>query len=1181
MPALLVPWAIRHTLHRPNLLPAGFHVDIGSIRFNPWTLNLGIQQLVLRRTSGADIADVERIDTRLSWRSLWYRVPVIGRLRILQPQIQLSRLPSGKLDIDDLLAPLLAPSTGPLPQFAIANIELINGRVDMNDQILQRRHRLDQLQLAIPLLANIGARPDLEVRPRLDLRMDGAPLHIEASTLPFASQLRSRAHIQLQNADLAAWLPYLPVALPLAIPSGRLSGDLQLDYDAGRQPASLQLQGQLQLRQLQIQTANRQPLLDLASADIELTDVDPLQGRYRLGRISLDQPRVKLQLDAGGHLPWLDALTRPAATAPTAIATPPLATTGTVATPATAAPTTIRAPELAIAGIELHQAQLEVRRAGMDAPLQISQLQLTLGSIASSNDKAVPLHLSAHVGSGGDLQLDSHLQWQALRASGTAQVKNLALAPWLAWLPAEWRHQLQLDGRLDSLTQFKASLKPSLQLQLGTSRLSLRDVKLQRLGLAPLQWQRLDLQLNTLDLSRRHVDLADAEWQGLQLTARKQDDSLDLLQGWSFPSGTAARSGHVTAAAPWSWQLGRFTLSQAQLQLQQEGDDHPQPLQLDIRQLRLQHLSSKAGSQAELNLDAVTGHRGTIKADGPVGLSPVTAQLMLQMDRVDLAPIQDLVPLPLQIQIQSARMGGKGRLLYHSAHQYAFQGDARLNHVQIKDLTSGGPLLRWSHLQLDGLQLRRHRGQTRVDIQQIGLANFYARVIVNPDGHTNLERLLAAPNEVTTTTTISHAAAPANVTGGIASVPALQVSASLPMQLHIGGIRMLQGQLNYSDNFVRPHFNADVTGLQGRIGSFGNLGGAPADLALFGTLNQLSPVLIEGKIDPLAPDAFADVTGTANSVPLPNLSTYSSRYTGYPITSGLLNADVHYILKNGRLQAENHLLISQLTFGPAVTTPGVAHLPVKLAIALLKNSRGEIDIRLPVSGSLSDPQFSISDLFWHAMRDLVGRAVSSPFRLLASAFGDHSGPRELGQLRFAPGSAELDATAIGHLQKLATMLKQRPSLNLDITGRADPVADVQGLREHWVDNEIRSEYHRQHIDADGPMPKLPADEYHDLLVKVYHRDRFKKPRNFLGMEKTPSDAAMMAAIKEHAGIGEHQLQNLASKRALAVAGWMHGKINDTRVSLHVPLISSDDGKKHASDGTAAPEPVTRVDLGLH
>ena len=1181
MPALLVPWAIRHTLHRPDLLPAGFHVDIGSIRFNPWTLNLGMQRVVLGRTGGADIAEVKRIDTRLSWRSLWYRVPVIGRLRILQPRIQLSRLPSGKLDIDDLLAPLLAPSTGPLPQFAIANIELINGRVDMNDQVLQRRHRLDQLQLAIPLLANIGARPDLEVRPRLDLRMDSAPLHIEASTLPFASQLHSRAHIQLQNADLAAWLPYLPVALPLAIPSGRLSGDLQLDYDAGHQPASLQLKGQLQLRQLQVQTAKRQPLLDLASADVELADVDPLQGRYRLGRISLDQPQVKLQLDAGGHLPWLDALTHPATPAlkATTIARP--ASAGTAATPATAAPAAARSPKLAITGLELHQAQLELRRAGVDAPLQINQLQLKLGAMTSSTDAAVPLHLSAHIGSGGDLQLDSHLQWQARHASGTAQLKDLALAPWLAWLPAEWHRQLQLDGRLDSRIQFQASLKPSLQLQLGASRLSLREVTLQRLGLAPLQWQRLDLQLNALDLSRRHVDLADAEWQGLQLTARKQDDSLDLLQGWSFPSGTATQPGPGAAAAPWSWQLGRFTLSQARLQLRQEGAGNPEPLQLDIRRLQLQHLSSQAGSQAGLSLDAVTGHRGVIKADGPVGWSPVTAQLMLQLDRVDLAPIQNLVPLPLQIQIQSARLGGKGRLLYHSAHQYAFQGDARLNHVQIKDLTSGGPLLRWSHLQLDGLQLRRHRGQTQVDIQQIGLASFYARVIVNPDGHTNLERLLAAPNEVTTTTTISHAVAPAPVSGHISSVPALQVSASLPMQLHIGGIRMLQGQLNYSDNFVKPHFNADVTGLQGRIGSFGNLGGAPADLALFGTLNQLSPVLIEGKIDPLAPDAFADVTGTANSVPLPNLSTYSSRYTGYPITSGLLNADVHYILKDGKLQAENHLLISQLTFGPAVTTPGVAHLPVKLAIALLKNSRGEIDIRLPVSGSLSDPQFSISDLFWHAMRDLVGRAVSSPFRLLASAFGDHSGPRELGQLRFAPGSADLDATAIGHLQKLATMLQQRPSLNLDITGRADPVADVQGLREHWVDNEIRGEYHRQHIDASGPMPKLPADEYHDLLVKVYHRDRFKKPRNFLGMEKTPSDAAMVAAIKEHAGIGEHQLQNLASKRALAVAGWMHGKINDTRVSLHVPVVGADDGKKHASDGAAATGPVTRVDLGLH
>ncbi|MHC1479019.1 DUF748 domain-containing protein [Frateuria aurantia] len=1169
VPAVLVPWALHRSLAQGGWLPAGTQLRAGTIHFNPYTLRLDMQALSLDLGDGRHVADIDEVDARLSWRSLWYRLPIIAHLRLIRPQLQLRRLASGKLDIAELVDPWLAPSSGPLPRFAIANIEVSDGRIDLDDQMLRQQHHLDQLQLAIPLLATVSAHGEPEVSPRLDLRMDGAPLHVEARAQPFGEHLHTQARLRLSHLDLPPWLPYLPARLPLILSSGSVSGDLQLDYDAGTEPSRLRLQGQLQLQGLRLQTSTGQPVLTMAEAGIQLLDVDPLQSRYHLGHIQLSQPVVQLQLDASGMPPWLASS-----------ASPHRSSVGSPvgAVPSTAS--TVSGPplDLDIGSVQLDQGRADIRHDGIKDPVAIRALQLDLGHVSSNPTAAAPLQASLQLASGGTLGLDGQLQWPLPALRGRLTIKDLPLAPWMAWLPPTWRRQLEADGRIDSVLAFDAVQHNGWQLQLGKSSLSLRDVHLQHPGSAPVQWRRLDLQLDQLDPARRIVRLQLLHWQGLQLTARRQQDSLDLLQNW--PSLASSHSAQV--ASPWRWQLDQLLLEQSHLQLQQANSE---PLQLEVKQLRLQHLSHEAGRESQLDLDAVTGHRGTIQASGPIRLAPLSAQLMLKLQRIDLVPLQSLIPIPLQIHIQSARLGGKGRLQYQQDRQLAFQGDAQLTHVQIQDLDSNSELLRWRRLQLDGIELRRHRHQTRLDIGQIGLADFYARLIVYPDGHTNLRQLLAAPNEVTsTTTTATVPAATTASAGGTPSLPALQVSADLPMQLHIGGIRLLQGHLNYSDNFVKPNFNADITGLRGQIGSFGNEGGAPADMALYGTLNHLSPVLIEGHIDPLAPSAYADVTGNANSVPLPNLSAYSSRYTGYPITSGLLNADVHYILKDGQLKAENHLLISQLTFGPAVTTPGVAHLPVKLAIALLKNSRGEVDIRLPVSGSLSDPQFSIGDLFWHALRDLVGRAISSPFRLLASAFGEHSGPKELGQLQFAAGSAQLDPTAVAHLQKLAAMLQQRPSLNLDITGRADPVADLEGLREHWVDNEIHAEYHRQHIDASGPMPELAPDAYHRLLVKVYHHDRFEKPRNFLGMEKTPSDAAMTAAIKAHAEITPTQLENLASQRALAVAGWLHGKINDTRVSLHVPRIApaSDSAAAGHDQGSQTDNrPATRVDLGLH
>src|SRR6185437_11872622 len=175
--------------------------------------------------------------------------------------------------------------------------------------------------------------------------------------------------------------------------------------------------------------------------------------------------------------------------------------------------------------------------------------------------------------------------------------------------------------------------------------------------------------------------------------------------------------------------------------------------------------------------------------------------------------------------------------------------------------------------------------------------------------------------------------------------------------IQIGQITLARGHLNYTDDFIKPNYTADITQLDGKVGAFGTAGGPPADLT--------------GTINPLAPVAFLDVKGKADGVELTHLSPYSGKYTGYPITKGRLTMDVHYQLDNGKLDANNHIFITQLSFGDAIKGPGISHLPVKLAVALLKDADGNIDVNVPVSGSLDDPKFSVGSLIWHAFVNLI------------------------------------------------------------------------------------------------------------------------------------------------------------------------------------------------------------------
>ena len=209
---------------------------------------------------------------------------------------------------------------------------------------------------------------------------------------------------------------------------------------------------------------------------------------------------------------------------------------------------------------------------------------------------------------------------------------------------------------------------------------------------------------------------------------------------------------------------------------------------------------------------------------------------------------------------------------------------------------------------------------------------------------------------------------------------------------------------------------------------------------------------MQGHIAPFGKELSLDIAAKAHDIDLPALSTYSVKYAGYGIEKGKLTFDVRYQVENRKLTAENHLVLDQLTFGERVESPTATKLPVLLAVALLKDSRGVIDIRLPIGGSLDDPKFSVGGLVIRVIVNLIAKAVTAPFALLAAAFG---GGEELSTLTFAAGSAELAPEAQKRIDTLGKALADRPGLKLEVGGHADPAGDREALRHAVVDDAIK------------------------------------------------------------------------------------------------------------------------------
>jgi outer membrane protein OmpA-like peptidoglycan-associated protein len=394
--------------------------------------------------------------------------------------------------------------------------------------------------------------------------------------------------------------------------------------------------------------------------------------------------------------------------------------------------------------------------------------------------------------------------------------------------------------------------------------------------------------------------------------------------------------------------------------------------------------------------------------------------------------------------------------------------------------------------------------------------------------------------------------------------------------IELSKIVLKGGKVDYTDNFIKPNYTANLSDMEGKVSAFGTKSTSPANVSLDGKINGSSPINIDGSINPLAPTAFVDIKAKANGIELTGLSPYTTKYTGFPIVKGTLTVDVHYLLDTGKLTAENHIFIDQLTFGDHVESPDATNLPIRLAVSLLKNSKGQIDLRIPVSGSLSDPQFSIGSIILGAFMNLIIKAATSPFTLLAAAFGGNGEQQDLGYIEFAPGYVTLTPESQQKLDTVAKALADRTALKLNISGRADPKFDKDGYREASLEHSIEELSRKDKGDsasADGKPAALSKEDYNKYLSKVYSAGKFQKPRDVIGLAKTQPPDEMKKLILTNTPVSDEDLQHLADWRAQAVRAYLSSKqVDSSRMFIVAPKLDASGIKDQGK--------TTRVDLSL-
>lgn len=1160
---LLILWAVAWLAVPPILKSQvqqrvgellGRPVTIGEVDFRPWSLELTLRDVAIGGANAGDEPQLRwtRAYVNADAASLWRRAPVVGALEIDGLQIRVAQLAPGRYDIDDLIARLTPAADAPAPpaapaRFALYNLKLSDATLVFDDRPAQRVHRVESLLLTLPFLSSLPSHLEVTVEPRLAFRLDGASFDSGAQAVPFAQRQRGALRLAFDALDLARYAPYLPASLPVRLPRGLLGADLALQFELpdGADPV-VRLSGTTTLEKFAVTAAAGDPLLDAARLHIGLRDVQPLLRRVALGEVALDGAVMQVSRGRNGVLN-LQQLGSGSGTAPNA--------------PAAAPPWQIELDRLAIDGARIVWSDAAVQPA---AALQIEALRLTGEKIAWPVREPVPLTLtatlreqSAAAAPAGQLKLEARASER--EASGTFAIDGLAfeaLAPYVAQAL-----QPRLLGRASATGRFAWNADPNspkTELQLdaltleapklvsGSGRSAREEIALKQLTLADLR----------VDLLARQVELGRAVLgQPTVAVLRDGQGRWNLAQLASETDAAPRTEPDSARASPaWSLRLKDLQLDGGRVRLADgfaAGRAAQVPVQLDLSALRLrvQDLAwptargtPPARVQFSTRLASGVGaigaaaSTGSIDFNGRLAPDPLLAAGRLRIERFPVHAFEPYAAdrLPLAVLRAEAQWNGEIDVRQAAAGwAVTASGDARLADVRVHTKAdtgsgAGDELLSWQSFTLDGIRFAMApQAVPQLEVREAALNDFFARLVVTEQGRLNLNSTAPAAAE--------SPAAPASA----APAPAASAPQATepPIALAVGGVRLNNGRIDFSDRFVRPNYSANLTELNGALGAFRSGSREMATLELRGRAAGTALLDVRGALNPTADPLALDIQAKATDLELAPLSPYAGKYAGYAIERGKLSMEVAYrIAPDGRLEARNQVILNQLTFGDKVESPDATKLPVLLAVALLKDRNGVIDINLPISGSINDPQFSVFGIVLKVIGNLLVKALTAPFALLAGGGGE-----DLSQVEFRPGTAVLADTGRGTLDKVAKALADRDALKMTVTGSADAQAEADALRQAVLESRLLAERRRELLrdgataaQADA-LTLLDGDTRARVLRTVYRAaDLPDKPRNALRMLRDIPPAEMEALLKRQIAAGPDAMRELALQRGLAV-----------------------------------------------
>ncbi len=813
---------------------------------------------------------------------------------------------------------------------------------------------------------------------------------------------------------------------------------------------------------------------------------------------------------------------------------------------------------LRIERIKLASGYVHFQDARPSEPIEFlyDQLDFELKNLSTLPEDSADMTLMAVGPGGGKLDWTGNFSLIPLASEGKLKITDGKMKSFWPYVRDSVPLVLE-DGIMNLSTDYKLNLSKETELLLSNVAVSIAPFAIKAPDGRPLaKLERLDISETTVDLAKQQVVVGKIRSQKLETwAALEADGQLDWQKLFaSQPSKPAAKANAEPASTPaaadspkpdpappskpWQVLLKDVQLRNYQVHL---ADRKAQPaVALDVGPLNLdlQNFDSLNGSPFNLKLDTGVGKQGKITADGVVNLAPVSARLKVQTRDIDLRVAQSYINPFIRLELRSGMLGSDLAVDLKSTEPLAFSvtGRAQVDQLHTLDTLKTRDFLKWQQLVLEGLN---YQHGDSLSIDKVNLFQPYVRFMINDDRTTNVDDLLI----------------PQPADSGAKTAAAKPASKEKPLGIHVGGIAINDGSANFADFSLTPNFATAVQQLNGQIGTIDSRQAKPASVDIKGKVDRYAPVTIKGSVNPFDPMASLDIATSFKRVELTTLTPYSGKFAGYRIRKGRLNLDLHYMITKGQLKAENKVVVEQLQLGEKVDSPDAVSLPLKLAIALLKDVDGKISIELPVTGDLNNPQFSIMPIVWQTLRNLIVKAAAAPFKMIGGLVSG-GGSEDLGTVSFAPGSSDLSKEAEGSLVKLSQALKERPALRLEIEGTAAASSDGPLIAEQRLEREYQYNYYKMlqrrgdKVPAKASLLEVPDNEKGPLLEGIYRtRLKTQPPAEWKDLGKEERTVKMREGVIKFWSSSDVLLRELGQERASSIKDYLvdKGQLADDRV----------------------------------